>query len=78
MSAPSFLFLGLAATIISIAPANAQNARKPPSALAQPTASADERWKALTTYADCKKLVVELGWSDWEGWYGCNTRNFKK
>jgi hypothetical protein len=75
MRASSLLFAGLAAAIISIAPANAQNVQtaqdgKKLQTISEPNMKA--RWKAVTTYVECKEMVRGMGWSDWEGWYGCN------
>ena len=61
-----------------MAPANAQKNQNGNKLASASQTSGEARFKALTTYVDCKKLVVELGWADWEGWYGCNARNFKK
>jgi hypothetical protein len=55
MRAPSLLVAGLAAAIVSIAPANAQNVQ-----------SAQDG-KKLQTLSE-----PNMGWTDWEGWYGCN------
>jgi hypothetical protein len=75
MRASSLLVAGLAAAIISIAPANAQNVQsaqngKKLQTLSEPNMKA--RWKAVTTYVECKEMVRGMGWTDWEGWYGCN------
>lgn len=73
MRASSLFLAGLAAAIISSAPANAQDAKKP-AAVSQ----ADSRtWKQLTNYVDCKDFARGRGWTDLEGWYGCTARKFK-
>jgi hypothetical protein len=73
MRASSLLVAGLAAAIVSIAPANAEIGKKP-AAVSQ---TAGKTWKELTNYVDCKAFAKQNGWADWEGWYGCNARHFK-
>jgi hypothetical protein len=73
MRASSLLVAGLAAAIVSIAPANAEIGKKS-AAVSQTTYKA---WNELTNYVDCKAFAKQYGWADWEGWYGCNTRRFK-
>jgi hypothetical protein len=74
MRASSLLVAGLAAAIVSIAPANAEKIDKKSAAVSRATYKA---WNELTNYVDCKAFAKQYGWSDWEGWYGCNTRHFK-
>jgi hypothetical protein len=81
MGASSLFFAGLAVTIISVAPASsapiAQDGGKKVVLLTERSPEIRARWLGATTYLDCMSVAKELGWSDWEGWYGCNARKFK-
>jgi hypothetical protein len=79
MRTSSLFVAGLAVVIASTAPASAQsnNSNKKQAAWERYEQGSLAAWNALTTYAECRELVKRRGWSDWEGWYGCNARNFK-
>jgi hypothetical protein len=82
MRASSLIVAGLAVTIILIAPASSapiarDGGKKIVLLTEKRLPEIRARWFGATTYLDCMSVVRELGWSDWEGWYGCNARKFK-
>jgi hypothetical protein len=74
MKASSLLLAGIAITMTSVGPANAEDKKKPAS-LTQPSRKA--QWDALKSYEECVPFVMQNSWTRTEAWYICSARNFK-
>jgi hypothetical protein len=80
MKAPSFLVAGLAVTILSIAPANADDKCSSTTwpVMSQCTTRPTAYKYAASTYLECKTKVAQTGWDPSAAWWYCSSQGFKK
>ena len=69
MRSSSLCLAGIVVAVLSAGAASAQDVDVKKLLAMTRTAAA---WKSLS-YAECRAVALELGWTQLETWYGCST-----
>lgn len=83
MKAASLFVVGLAVSILSIEPANAERNQK----IADTYKCSTTTWPNISpfqcnkpvahSYVECVKMITDKGWRGSDAWWGCSNQAFK-